>query len=145
MWNRRHPAFAGVAALGLLHQVVRRRASEALLNNWIDRHSYVDPHRAVQEPVGRTDWLCPPRGRTDWHQRVARHVDLRGRLGQIDVPTLLVCGRQDPVFPLSCSRELAAGIPRARLVVFEHSGHFPHEEEAASFEAVVARFLDGGG
>jgi proline iminopeptidase len=48
-----------------------------------------------------------------------RHL-LRGwtvmdRLGEITVPTLVMAGRDDFVFPPECQLELAAGIPGARL------------------------------
>lgn len=141
MWHRGHPAFWGVAALGMLHTAARRRATEKLLNNWIDRHSYVDPTLAIAEPVVRADWWRPAVGRTDWHQRVARAVDYGPRLAEITAPTLVVCGRHDPQFALSCSRELAARIPQAQLVRLDRSGHSPHEEQPEACWTAVAAFL----
>jgi len=39
------------------------------------------------------------------------------RLGEITVPTLVMAGSYDFVFPPACQRELAAGIPNARLQI----------------------------
>jgi proline iminopeptidase len=54
----------------------------------------------------------------------------------------LICvGRFDPQAPAPCSEELAAGIPGSRLVIFEHSGHYPFTEEPEKFTQVVSEFL----
>lgn len=70
------------------------------------------------------------------------------RYPEIDVPTLLLWGREDPVIPLWVGRRLEEALPRARLVVLEECGHVPSEERPhASLQRVVA-FLEetaGGG
>lgn len=51
------------------------------------------------------------------HQRRAsRTFDVRARLGEIDVPTLVVHGSDDHMVPFLYGRELAECIPGARLV-----------------------------
>jgi proline iminopeptidase len=50
------------------------------------------------------------------------------RLGEIAVPTLVMAGRQDFVFPPECQQELAAGIPGSQLVIIDGAGHSPHDE-----------------
>jgi proline iminopeptidase len=84
---------------------------------------------------------------------VARHFfgtlaagyDLRHRLAGIDVPALVAVGRHDWVCPPAAGRALAAGLPRAELVEFTDSGHFPFSEEPAAFQAAVGKFLTGAG
>jgi pimeloyl-ACP methyl ester carboxylesterase len=50
----------------------------------------------------------------------------RHRLGEITVPTLVIHGADDPLFPLPHGEALAREIPGARLVVLPHTGHeFP--------------------
>jgi pimeloyl-ACP methyl ester carboxylesterase len=44
-------------------------------------------------------------------------------MSAIDVPTLVVHGTADPLFPLPHGESLAAEIPDARLVVLEGLGH----------------------
>jgi proline-specific peptidase len=65
------------------------------------------------------------------------------RLGQITVPTLVMAGRDDFVFPPECQRELAAGIPHARLQIIDRAGHNPHAEQTAEVMAAVRHFLPG--
>ena len=63
------------------------------------------------------------------------------RLGEITVPTLVVAGRDDFVFPPECQLELAAGIPNARLQLIEHAGHSPHSEQPAEAMRAVSDFI----
>ena len=63
------------------------------------------------------------------------------RLGEITVPTLVVAGRDDGVFPPECQRELAAGIPGARLHLIDNAGHTPHMEQTAEVMAAVRHFI----
>lgn len=67
--------------------------------------------------------------------------DVRERLGEIAVPTLVICGASDWITPLDKSRDIVARIPDSRLEVFEHSGHKPMVEEPERFIAVVRDFL----
>jgi pimeloyl-ACP methyl ester carboxylesterase len=48
-------------------------------------------------------------------------------LGEITAPTLVMAGRDDFLFPPECQRELAAGIPHARLQLIDRAGHNPHD------------------
>jgi pimeloyl-ACP methyl ester esterase len=70
-------------------------------------------------------------------------VDLRGRLSGISVPTAVFHGRHDAIIPLAAGEELARGIPGARLVVFEESGHAPFLEEPEAFNAALTALLTG--
>lgn len=47
----------------------------------------------------------------------------RHRLGEIAVPTLVIHGDEDPLFPLPHGRALADEIPGATLLTLEHVGH----------------------
>ena len=50
--------------------------------------------------------------------------DNRPVLPTISAPTLVLCGREDRVCPVSIHEELAAAIPEAKLVVIPGAGHF---------------------
>jgi proline iminopeptidase len=65
----------------------------------------------------------------------------RDRLGEIDVPTLILCGRYDEVVP-ECSETMHAGIRDSELLIFEESSHSAHFEEPEKFFAVLRDFLD---
>ncbi len=67
------------------------------------------------------------------------------RLGEIRVPTLVMAGRDDGVFPPDCQRELAAGIPHARLQLIDHAGHTPHAEQTSEVMAAIRHFISPEG
>jgi proline iminopeptidase len=69
-----------------------------------------------------------------------RTWDRTADLGRIGVPTLITVGRHDEI-PPSCAETMRAGIPDARVVVFEHSGHVSHLEEPDAYLAAVREFL----
>ena len=68
-------------------------------------------------------------------------VDIRGQLAGIKAPTLVIAGRHDLVTTPNQSSELASGLPQSRLVMMEHSGHFPFFEENYLFTEWVRRFM----
>lgn len=67
--------------------------------------------------------------------------DLRSQLPLIKVPTLILCGRYDVQCPLWCSVEMHELIEGSKLVIFEHSNHYPFLEEAEAFSKEVHSFL----
>jgi proline-specific peptidase len=66
--------------------------------------------------------------------------DVTDRLGEVRVPTLILCGRYDEVVP-ECSETMHAGIVGSQLVIFEHSSHLAHFEEPERFRDVLRGFL----
>ena len=56
-------------------------------------------------------------------------------------PALVAWGGHDAVVPRSGFELYAKSIPGARSIVFENSGHVPHEEEADAFNTRLAEFL----
>lgn len=77
---------------------------------------------------------------SSYAQREVPRLDQRPLLKQIPVPSLVIAGRHD-AFPPERSEELAVGLPRARFVVFDRSGHFAPIEEPHRFVDLVASFL----
>jgi L-proline amide hydrolase len=64
----------------------------------------------------------------------------KDRLGEIDVPTLLVSGRHDEATP-ALQETLREGIRGAEWVCFEESSHMPHVEEREFYMQVVGDWL----
>jgi proline iminopeptidase len=70
--------------------------------------------------------------------------DVRDRLGEIAVPTLVVAGHHDVVHPPAHARQIHAGIPGSEWLLLKHSGHGDiAEEDLPLYRATVARFLAG--
>ena len=90
-------------------------------------------NRQVYETLwGDSEWDATGRLR-DW--------DVRPRLGEIHVPTLVTSGRHDECTP-SLAEEAQRGIPGAERVLFEESSHTAFVEEPERFRSVLTDFLD---
>jgi proline iminopeptidase len=63
------------------------------------------------------------------------------RLGEITVPTLVMAGRADFLFPPEHQVALATGVANGRLHIVERAGHNPHEERTAEVMAAVREFI----
>ncbi|HKV69326.1 MAG TPA: proline iminopeptidase-family hydrolase [Gaiellales bacterium] len=68
--------------------------------------------------------------------------DISGRLGEIRVPALILCGWYDELSPKRCSRTLADGIADNEFVVFGNASHLTIlEKEAELYLACIRDFL----
>jgi 2-hydroxymuconate-semialdehyde hydrolase len=65
-------------------------------------------------------------------------------LAKIDMPTLVVHGRQDVIVPLECSYYLAEHLPQADLYVIDKCGHWTQIEQAGRFQSIVRTFVGNG-
>lgn len=65
----------------------------------------------------------------------------RGRLPDIDVPTLIVVGESDIPDVHAHAGVIQAGISGSKRVVLTHAGHLPHIEVPDEFNLVVLEFL----
>jgi len=66
--------------------------------------------------------------------------DYRRALGQIAQPTLVIHGAHSQLYGLETAEHLAAALPNARAIRFDHSGHAPHIEQAQDFNRIVGDF-----
>jgi proline-specific peptidase len=120
-------------------------AYELAVRAYLDRHlCRLDPWpdvvetllRETREEVYTTMWgsneMVPTGTLANW--------DVTPRLGEIHVPTLVLCGRYDEATPHQ-AEAIATGIPNAQLVVFEESAHMSLVEEPERYVAVVRDFL----
>ena len=72
--------------------------------------------------------------------------DIRHRLEEIGVPTLIVWGRNDRVVPVPAAFSYKKRIgDNAELVIFDNCGHVPQIERPVRFNRVVEDFLKRSG
>jgi pimeloyl-ACP methyl ester carboxylesterase len=57
------------------------------------------------------------------------------------VPTLLIAGGEDVVFPSFLASAIAAGLPCSETHLIPQAGHSPYFEEAATFNRLVEAFM----
>lgn len=68
-------------------------------------------------------------------------LDVRPELACVQVPALVLVGEMDEATPPPMSRELAAGLPQARLAVLPGCAHVPQLQEPDQFLAAIGDFL----
>jgi len=78
------------------------------------------------------------------------HVDLGGQrevlaeqLPHLEIPTLIVWGKRDRVFPYSQAQEAVACLRQGFLELLPDCGHLPQIEQPGRFAAILGQFLDG--
>jgi proline-specific peptidase len=118
---------------------------EEAMEAYFDRHFYRRPRpRPELDRMGEgraPDVYHAMVGPNEWTITGAlRGWDVRDRLGQIRVPTLVVRGRYD-MCTLPIARTLVEGIAGAQEVVLEQSSHTPVLEETDRYLDVVGRFM----
>jgi proline iminopeptidase len=63
------------------------------------------------------------------------------RLGEINVPTLVIAGHDDFLFPPEHQVALAAGIPDGHLQIIERAGHNAHDERPTEVLGAITDFI----
>jgi len=64
------------------------------------------------------------------------------RLGTVNVPTLVVCGSDDPGTPAPENRKLAGLVPGARYEEIAGMRHFPNVEAPDAFNKIMLGWLE---
>jgi pimeloyl-ACP methyl ester carboxylesterase len=70
-----------------------------------------------------------------------RH-NLADKLGQINIPTLLIWGKQDAITPPFVGEKFKELLPQASLVFIDKCGHAPMLEKPVEFNKYLTDFLD---
>ncbi len=81
------------------------------------------------------------RGQINQQTAMLGRPDSHGDLARLRVPTLVACGRQDPVTPLADHEAIAAAVAGARLEVIEDCGHLSTIEQPEALTRVLADWL----
>jgi len=122
---------AGLCSLvpyGVFARTVQRlklnRPSQVAMNQALERAMQVPRHTAY----------------TCWGGLLTNY-DIRRRVSEIGVPTLIVAGEKDKSVPASMSRSLHRAIKGSRLEVIPDCGHVPMVEKPEEFNKTLTGFL----
>ncbi|GAB1542152.1 hypothetical protein NUACC21_48260 [Scytonema sp. NUACC21] len=64
-------------------------------------------------------------------------------LTQLQMPTLVVWGAEDLIFPIKQAQEAVSRLPRGQLVLIPDCGHLPQIERPEEFTEALNQFLAG--
>lgn len=131
--QRRHE-FMRLAQTGRFKGVTKRMLPELIHEGRLDDTHLAGAVMAMAERVGKDAFLRQQRA-------IMARVDSRPLLPGIEVPTLVLCGRQDALTPLRRHEEMHREIPAAELVVLEDCGHLPPMERPREVNAALRAWL----
>ncbi len=75
------------------------------------------------------------------NERSMEEVSLNASCRDIKMPTLLMWGRHDTLFPFETAEFLKNEIPNAKAIIFDDFGHVPHVEGPESFARELSAFI----
>ncbi len=64
-------------------------------------------------------------------------------LAKVNIPTLLIWGRQDAIVPVECGDLYHQALSNSTLKVIDNCGHSPQIEKPQEFQAAISEFLSG--
>lgn len=147
----RDPSFAGVVLAGTGAKLAVMDDLRAWLDDDFDRaveflheenrlfhdidHPAVETSRATMDEIGQAVT------RRDFE--TCHRFDVRGRLDEIDAPTLAVCGEHDGLTPPRYHEYLAENVPNATAAVIEDAAHLAMIERPAAFSHAIDEFVAG--
>jgi pimeloyl-ACP methyl ester carboxylesterase len=126
-----------------LLEVARTRGMRAMGGQWVQRMVYSD--RLNDTPL--IDAILDMFERRTTVQFAAQIQALLSRpsaadvLAAIDVPTLVLCGREEQWAPLAQHEDMASRIRGARLAIIDHCGHMSTMERPQAVAAEVVAWL----
>jgi 3-oxoadipate enol-lactonase len=97
-----------------------------------------DVVKRVREMITRSD----PKGAAAAQRGMAARRDYTRDLPHINVPTLIVVGREDPIRPVADAEFMHTGIRNSQLEIIEDAAHMTNMEQAEIFNKVILDFLE---
>jgi pimeloyl-ACP methyl ester carboxylesterase len=76
------------------------------------------------------------------NKSVGGSPEIYEQLGRLDMPVLLVWGREDRTLPIEQSASILRLVPRAQFEIIEGSGHIPNCERPEVFHPILLKFLE---
>lgn len=107
--------------------------------------TFYDPAHATEELVDEMLEIVNDRPRAFRLLKIARSADeetVTEQLSQLDMPSLLVWGRDDVITPPDVAEEFRNRMPNARLEFIDECGHAPMIEHPDQFNELTLNFLE---
>lgn len=121
-------------AQGRMDEVLRANVPFAFHPSHTTRQDLVGTYLAMIRRAGAAQLIRQ-------NQAVMARPDLRAYLPQVDCPVLVLCGQADALTPPEHSQEMAAALPRARLLEVGGAGHLLTLEQPAAVNDALCRWV----
>ncbi|HZT08152.1 MAG TPA: alpha/beta hydrolase [Chloroflexota bacterium] len=130
-----------------LIEAARQVAESSPPSAIVDRLVTLDEAVSPTAPREVRDWLRARFGRATGRAVYGDFLatsgfDVMGRLGEIQLPTLIVAGEEDRWTPPKFQEYLERSIAGSARIMFADTGHYPFVERSERFNAELDRFLE---
>jgi pimeloyl-ACP methyl ester carboxylesterase len=129
----RHADIAKVREGGI-EALIPELPSRWLHPSHVQRAELIDLMSEMSRSIGA-------RGQLNQQAAMLARPDSHDDLARVRVPTLVMCGRNDPVTPVRDHEAMAAKIPGSRLEIIENCGHLATIEQPESVNRVLIDWL----
>jgi 3-oxoadipate enol-lactonase len=135
-------------ALPLFEERIRRardQGMEALVKETLERwftQSYLKQNSPEVERI-RNQILATSLAGFVGCSRAILGLNYIERLSEIDLPTLIIVGEDDPGTPVTASQAIHQRIQNSKLVVLPSAAHLSNIEQADAFNSALLEFLYG--
>jgi len=124
-------------------ELARKEGMAPLAPSTLERW-FTPPFLALKPPmveIIRKHLLATPVDGYIGCSEAIRRLDYLERLSEIQLPTLIMVGEDDPGTPVEASRAMHERIPNARLVVLPQAAHLSNIEQNEAFNHALMTFL----
>ena len=124
-------------------ETVRQHGIDAVVVSTVERWSSAGLAERRPDLIARMEHMVratSPDGYRGCAAALAR-LNYGPRLGEIDTPTLVICGSEDHGAPPENTRQMHRMIKDSRFLEIEQAGHIANIEQPAQFNAAVRDFI----
>jgi 3-oxoadipate enol-lactonase len=123
--------------------IAQGKGMQGLVNSTMERW-FTEPYLSQNPPSVvfiRDIFLKTPVAGFIGCMRAIGELNYLDRLSGIQLPTLIIVGKEDLGTPVSASEDISERIPNSKLVVLESAAHLSNVEQADAFNDVLMKFL----
>jgi pimeloyl-ACP methyl ester carboxylesterase len=128
--------FIAMAEAGQLNDIVETLTPRFLHPDHINNETFKDVIRTMAQETGAEAFVRQTKA-------IKSREDSRSLLAEIGCPTLVLVGDGDVLTPPELSKEIAAGVRGAELVVVPNCGHLSTIEKPDAVNKVLTEWLTG--
>jgi pimeloyl-ACP methyl ester carboxylesterase len=135
---------AGVQRGPWVDEIVKRieaRGIRAYMEELVPNYFSRSPDPALVKAATHEAWKLAQHAAVAYCRAVSQ-LNIRERLGEIRVPTLLIVGAEDGRTPVEESERMNRAIPDSLLKIVKGAGHLANVEKPAEFNRAVLAFID---
>jgi 3-oxoadipate enol-lactonase len=119
------------------------KGMQALVDQTLERWftpSFLSLNPPILEFIRKQFLATPVEGYSGCMEAI-RKLNYLNRLAEINIPTLIMVGEDDPGTPVAASEAMHKRIPNSKMIVIRSARHLSNVEQSEIFNATLSQFL----